>query len=136
MGVCVTPDEQLWNNSNFMSVIIFDAEGTAQGGMHLLVIEDEGEKYLTLPGINPSIALLGQAEAAQLYEEMIIYAKEAAQKLGCKEVLLPQNKEIYSNRGQIHEVVEAKGLEPHELSKAHEFSYDPYEYDFRNCYKA
>lgn len=133
MGVCVAPDEKLWNNPNFMNVILFDQNDIAQGGMHVLLIEDGGKKYLTLPGINPSVGLMAQVAAADIYDKLIAYAHELAGALGCDGVLIPTDASIHSNRSEIQRVVTAKCSEKVTLSKIHQFSYSP-EYSFQECY--
>ena len=42
MGVCVTPDEKLWNNPNFMNVITMK-DKIAYGGMHFLIVETDSD---------------------------------------------------------------------------------------------
>ena len=135
MGVCVAPDEKLWDNPNFMNVILFDEHNIAQGGMHVLIIEeDDGKKYLTLPGINPSIGLLSQVPADDIYNKLIAYAHELARELNCEGVLIPKETNIHSNRSEIQRVVSGKNYEEITLSKIHPFSYDPYKYSLQGCY--
>jgi len=135
MGVCVAPDEKLWDNPNFMNVILFDEDNIAQGGMHVLIIEeDDGKKYLTLPGINPSIGLLSQVPADDIYNKLIAYAHELARELNCEGVLIPKETNIHSNRSEIQRVVSGKNYEEITLSKIHPFSYDPYKYSLQGCY--
>lgn len=131
MGVCVTPDEQLWNDSTFMNCIFLDQNSKkAQGGVHFLVREE----YLTLPGINPSISLLGLVNREKLFDQIINYSKEVAKTLGLKGVLIPTNKTIQSNRDQIQTVIANKKYPKIMLQKEAQFSYSPHKYSFQECY--
>jgi hypothetical protein len=132
MGVCIAPDEQLWNTPNFMNVIIFDENNIARGGMHLLVIKDGGKKYLVLPGINPSTSLLTQVASDDIFNQLISYAAEIAEALNCQAVLIPKDATIHSNRSEIQRVIAAKNYRSIELSKIHPFSYAP-GYSFQSC---
>ena len=134
MGVCVAPDEQLWSNPNFSNVIIMK-DNIAYGGMHFLVMEEEGKKYLALPGINPNEALLGQVAADQLFDKMMDYAKECAEKLGCEKVLIPTNSTIHSNRSAIQDVINNKKYKTFTFKSNMPFSYSPFEYSFQECYE-
>jgi len=133
MGVCVAPDEKLWNNPNFMNVIIFNESGVAQGGMHVLIIKDNGKKYLVLPGINPSINLLTQVAGDDIYNQLISYAAELAQALQCSAVIIPTDATIHSNCSEIQRVISAKGYKELSLSKVYPFSYEP-AYSFQKCF--
>jgi hypothetical protein len=135
MGVCVTPDDRLWENPAFMNVIIFDENDIAQGGMHLLIIEENGRKYLTLPGINPSIRLLAEVPAERVYAELISYAMLIADELGCDDVLIPIEKGIHSNRPEVQEVIAARGYERFDLESIHDFSFSPNAYQVQECFR-
>jgi hypothetical protein len=131
MGVCVTPDEKLWNDRTFMNCIFLDPESKrAQGGVHFLIRED----YLTLPGINPSLSLLGRVNREKLFDRIINYSKEVAQTLGLKGVLIPTSKTIQSNRSQIQTVIVNKKFPKITLKKEANFSYSPFAYSFQECY--
>lgn len=132
MGVCVTPDKQLWNDPTFMNCIVFDKESkTAMGGIHLLIRDG----YLCLPGINPSIDLLSTVKADSLFNQLMNYCKETSQTLGLKGVLIPISPEIQSNREQIQKVILSKKYKRIVLATAAKFSYSPYEYSFSECYQ-
>jgi hypothetical protein len=132
MGVCVTPDEHLWNDPEFMNCIMFDPElKQAMGGMHFLIRENN----LCLPGINPSLDVLGQVENGKLYDKMIDYALKVKEKLGLKNLLIPTDAVIFSNRTQIQEIVRNKNYEVVNLTTEAVFSYDPYEYSFQECFR-
>lgn len=130
MGVCVAPDEKLWNDPQFMNCIMFDPKlKQAMGGMHFLIRENN----LCLPGINPSLDILGQVKNEELFDKMIEYAKRVKEKLGLNKILIPANSGIHSNRTQIQEVIRNKGFKQHKLKKEAKFSYSPYEYSFQDC---
>lgn len=132
MGVCVTPDEKLWNDPEFMNCIIFDPEiKQAMGGMHLLVREN----CLCLPGINPSLDVLGQVKNEELFKRMIEYAKKVKEKMGLEKVLIPTALEIFSNRTQIHEIVRNNNFKKYSLKQEVDFSYNPYGYKFQECFE-
>ncbi|MCX5782603.1 MAG: leucine-rich repeat protein [Elusimicrobia bacterium] len=133
MGVCVAPDKQLWNNPNFMNAIIWDEKGLAMGGFHILIIENEGKRYLTLPGINPSSKLLAQVAADSIFDEIIKYAHDVAKVLKCEEVLIPSNSTIHSNRSEIQRVIASREYEKKMLKEIQPFSYSPYKYEFQEC---
>ncbi len=130
MGVCVTPDEKLWNDSQFMNCILFSPESKqAMGGMHFLIRENN----LCLPGINPSQDILSYVDNEELFDKMMEYAKKVKEKLGLKKVLIPTNSSIYSNRSQIHSIVTKKNYKKVNLEKTANFSYNPYVYSFQEC---
>lgn len=132
MGVCVAPDAKLWNDPTFMNGIIFNPElKQAMGGMHFLIRENN----LCLPGINPSLDVLGQVKNEELFDQMIEYAKQVKEKLGLDKVLIPVSSGIYSNRTQIQEIVRKKNFKKYSLKKEADFSYDPYKYSFQECFE-
>jgi len=134
MGACVAPDKRLWENPNFMNVIAMK-DSIAYGGMHFLVVEKEGKKYLTLPGINPNEALLGQAAAEPLFDALMDYAKQCADAMGCEKVLIPKNTGIHSNRSVIQEIIASRNYPTFDFGKKVPFSYDPYQYSFQECFE-
>lgn len=134
MGVCVAPDKELWNNPNFMNVIIFDDENIALGGMHLLILEENGKKYVTLPGINPSPRLLTQVSSEELYEEMIRYAHEINGALGCDGVLIPTESGIHSNRSDMQRVISSRTYKTFRFDEIKDFSFSPFKYQIQDCF--
>lgn len=136
MGVCVAPDKQLWDNPNFMNVIIWDQEGIAHGGMHILLIEDNGKKYVSLPGINPSTRLLSRVNTDDIYSKLIDYALKISQALGYDGVLIPTASGIHSNRSEIQRVIQARRYKIETLSNEHQFSYSPHPYTFNTAFVA
>lgn len=135
MGVCVAVDEQLWQKETFSNVILWDAEGTARGGMHFEIVEDDNKTYLSLPGINPSGSAIGQAGAEKLFDGMLSYAKEAARRIGAEAVLIPTASVIHSNRAEMQSVLASKGYKTLSLKKgSHEFSYAPHHYSWNDAF--
>lgn len=134
MGVCVAVDEKLWNKESFSNVILWDEENVARGGMHFETVEDRQEKYLTLPGINPSTSLISSVDAERLYEEMIVFAKDAGRAIGAKALLIPTRADIHSNRTELQAVISKKNYKKMSLTQQHEFSYDPYTYSWQDAY--
>lgn len=132
MGVCVTPDEELWNDPQFMNCIMFDPElKQAMGGMHFLVRENN----LCLPGINPSLDILGKTKNEELFEKMIEFAKKVKEKSGLDKVLIPTASEIHSNRTQIQEIIRKKAYKQYGLQEEASFSHRPYQYSFQECFE-
>lgn len=132
MGVCVAPDEQLWNDEKFSNDIIFDPElKQAMGGMHLL----ERDGHLCLPGINPSLGLLNSVDNEELFDLMIERAKRIKEKLGLDKLLIPIDLAIHSNRTQIQEIIRKKNYNKYILKQEAKFSYDPHQYNFRECFE-
>lgn len=132
MGVCVTPDEKLWNDPEFFNCIMFDPKlKQAMGGMHFLIRENN----LCLPGINPSLDVLGQVKNEELFDKMMEYAKKVKEKLGLEKILIPESSSIHSNRTQIQEIIRKKAFKKYNLKKEAEFSYSPFEYSFQECFE-
>ncbi|HOW27290.1 MAG TPA: TerC/Alx family metal homeostasis membrane protein [Elusimicrobiota bacterium] len=121
-GVCVAADQQLWDNPNFMHAVLFDENGIAQGGMHLFVVEHEGLKYLSLPGINPTPALLSKIYGEDILDELVSYAKDLAAEMGLEGVLIPQEGSIHSNRPEVKVVIASKSYEEVDWGKKFVFT--------------
>ncbi|MEZ4238381.1 MAG: hypothetical protein R3F59_19965 [Myxococcota bacterium] len=88
-GVCVAGDTALWRNPDFLQVVFWGPEGVALGGMHLLVVAEGDRRFVTLPGINPSLALLDQVAAADVLDCAVDYAWRLARTWGCDGVWVP-----------------------------------------------
>ncbi|MFT3694369.1 MAG: hypothetical protein QM831_14575 [Kofleriaceae bacterium] len=126
MGVCVARDLELWNQPHFMHLALW-ADGVCQGGVHLLVLEEAGKRYLALPGINPTFALMDRIEAAELVRALLDRTKQLAREAGCAAVWIPTAAGIHSNRWTIHDALVALKL-PERSTHGHPFSYSPYAY--------
>jgi len=97
--------------------------------MHLLIVEEKGRRYLTLPGINPSVRLLARVEASVVLEAVVDYGWRLARKLGLQGVWVPASPAIHSNRRAIHEELERRGWTVR-ACQVHPFSTEPYRYVF------
>ncbi len=132
MGVCVTPDEKLWEDPTFWNELIFDPETRqCQGGMHILHRKDT----IYLPGINPSQEVLGVLKDDMLYARMIDRAKIIAQSVGATKLRIPTDPAIHSNRQQFLDIIRTKNYATVKLDQTEPFSYSPFPYDFDACFE-
>jgi hypothetical protein len=136
MGVCVAPDDQLWNDRNFWQLIIFDDDKNAHGGAIIRFIEDNGRNYVVL-SIQPSSSILSQTSPNQIFDKIVQAGKVIAGKMNCSGVLIPVSSTIHSNRGSIQGVISSKFKEKDKitLNKEYQFSYSPYSYSYREFYR-
>jgi len=128
-GVCVATDLVLWNNSDFLQVAFWDPDGICRGGMHLLMADSGGNRYLILPGINPSNYLLEMVEASMVLDMAFDYAWRLAQVWGLKGVWIPAAPEIHSNRQAVREAIARRRWEAISVQTI-TFSYEPFAYSF------
>jgi hypothetical protein len=128
-GVCVASDLALWNTPTFFQTVIWSAEGVARGGFHLLIVEDEGGAMLTLPGINPSLALLKEVGAGPVLDAVVDYAWRLARAWGLGGVWIPAQPGIHSNRHELHLELAARGWASQHV-RVHRFSHSPFAYSF------
>jgi hypothetical protein len=128
-------DVLLWNRPEFLQCVFWDEEGTAQGGMHLLLVEEEGKRYLVLPGINPSVRLLARVEASVLLEAVVDHGWRLARRLGLQGVWVPASPAIHSNRRAIQEELARRDW-PVRGTQVHAFSTEPYPYTFDQVLEA
>ncbi|MBI2415635.1 MAG: hypothetical protein HYV33_03175 [Candidatus Kerfeldbacteria bacterium] len=133
-GVCVAVDDQLWNKPDFANVVMFADDDIAHGGMHFEIVQDGGKKYLSLPGINPSLTLLREVDPQRVIQMMLEYAKACAKAIGAIGVLIPTNTIILSNREELHPIVKELKLPTHSLTQPHQFSYSPFAYSWQDGY--
>jgi hypothetical protein len=126
-GVCTAQDQELWNSENFLQVPFFSEEDIAMGGTHVLLgKEDDGKTYLALPGINPSVALLGEVDANEVLKAVLDYAERLAKKWNVDEVWVPTNSVIHSNRDQMQTAIkEWSSTVPTRNIASQRFSYAP-----------
>jgi hypothetical protein len=125
-GVCTTPDEELWRQPTFLHLALFRGD-VCVGGVHLLLLTEGEQRFVALPGINPSSALLEQVDAEQLVRALLNHIKALAQQAGCAGVWIPVHPGIHSNRHVVGEVLLAMQL-PMRSTQGHAFSYSPYAY--------
>ncbi len=128
-GVCVATDERLWQRPDFLQTIFWSSAGIAQGGMHLLVVEDAGQRYLSLPGINPSNSLLDEVEPQTLVRVLLRAACRLARQWQLGGVWVPTATSIASNRRAVLAALEGLGL-PQKNTKLQALSYSPFAYSF------
>jgi hypothetical protein len=135
-GVCTATDGQLWDEPRFLQCVFWGPDDRACGGMHLLEVPREGKKpALALPGINPSIELLGESGADAVLDALLGYATGLAKANGFGAVWIPDHRGILSNRGPIHAALAAKNL-PSVSIPGTQFSYRPYSYSFDRVFVA
>ena len=126
-GVCTAQDQQLWENPDFLNVILFDENDVAQGGMQLLIGPPGLKGHVVLVGNNPGYHLLNEVDPKALYQEMIHLAQDIAQLLGLdKRVLIPLDPYLHSNRPIFKEIIKSKTYPlTGNFPTAIRFSYDP-----------
>jgi len=98
-------------------------------------VEEAGRRYLTLPGINPSVRLLDRVEASVLLDAVLDYAWRLARALGLHGVWVPAQPGIHSNRRALHEEIARRDW-PLRATGLHEFSTEPYHYTFNRVLDA
>ena len=125
-GVCVATDVQLWNTPQFMHLALWH-DNICAGSVHLLVVEEAGERFLSLPGINPTLALLERVEADVLVRALLAHVTALARAAKLAGVWIPVAPSIHSNRHAVHDVLVAMKL-PVRRTQGHAFSYSPYAY--------
>ncbi len=134
LGVCVAPDNEMWNSKDFWPLIIFDKDKQCQGGAILRTIEENGKKYLTI-SINPTGTLLNQTNPKQVLKKIIDAAKVIAKKLKYDNVIISTHSIIHSNRGSIQLAIQElyRNTQPITLSQSYIFSYNP-RYTYQEFY--
>jgi len=134
-GVCVASDEQLWSRPEFLQAVLWNSEGIAQGGMHLLIVTEGDEQFLSLPGINPSSALLEQVEPSQVVGALLDAARTLAERWKLSGVWLPDAPVILSNRHTVYSAIAKLDL-PLRKTAWHPFSFNPFAYSFSSVWLA
>ncbi len=136
-GVCIAPDVKLWKNPNFKLLAITD-EGSTQvvGYVHAFEVTIGGKKYLTLPGINPSAEFLGTVKAKDFYPKLMEQIAAFAAACGYDAVLIPTDKNIHSNRGDISTEIKRAGYETRTLDEAVQWNTQPTPYPFKEVFVA
>ncbi|MGO9307685.1 MAG: hypothetical protein ACLQDL_01520 [Spirochaetia bacterium] len=128
-GVCVVTDVTLWNNPGFLQAVFWDSDGICRGGMHLLVVGNGGNRFLTLPGINPSSYLLEIVDASAVLDMACDYAGRLARSWGLQGVWIPAAAEIQSNRQAVQDAIAHCRWQARSIQKV-TFSYAPFAYSF------
>lgn len=132
-GVCVATDVELWERSEFFQVVFWGPDGIAAGGMHVLVVSQDGQEFLALPGINPTPRLLDTVEPAGILDFALDYAWRLARHWGCAGVWVPTSAAIHSNRRAIQLEMHRRQWPTHSTQQ-HPFSFRPYRYSFAEVY--
>jgi hypothetical protein len=137
MGVCVAPDDKLWNSPDMWQLIIFDEKHDAHGGAILRTIEEDGKKYL-IASVQPSQSILNEVSPAQLFDKIMQFCRIIARTLKYQNVLIPTSSAIHSNRGSIQQVIADKygKSTPLKLKEKYEFSYSLHNYPYQEFYIA
>jgi len=117
-GVCIASDLKLWQKPEFKLLAIIDHQTQALGGfVHIYETEIDGQRIMTVPGIEPSIEFLSTVNAEILYDEiekaLIYFAKIG----GYSEVLIPQTPHIFSNRNDFIKIGQKRNYPVRVLSE-------------------
>lgn len=135
MGVCVAPDDKLWNSPDFWQMIIFDEEGNGCGGVIYRIIKENRKKYL-VASIQPSSTILSTVSPPQIYNKIIQFSKLIVRALHYDNLLIPTNQTIHSNRGSIQQEITSRDYTEITLENEYDFSYSPYHYTYSKFYLA
>ncbi|MBP9853628.1 MAG: hypothetical protein KBD53_02035, partial [Candidatus Omnitrophica bacterium] len=109
-------------------------KGQVVGYIHLYEVEEDGQKILTVPGIEPSAELLGEVKARDLYPDMIAAIQAVAKQGGYQEIYLPVSENILSNRSDIQKLAKKAGYEKKTLDEAIKWNTVPAAYPFKEVY--
>ncbi|MFA4842749.1 MAG: hypothetical protein WC658_02835, partial [Candidatus Omnitrophota bacterium] len=135
-GVCIATDIELWKNNKFMLLAIIDKNThQAVGFVHLFVVEINGKRILTIPGIEPSVEFLSQVKAGQVYPLIEEALKRIAQEGNFTGLYIPTEPNVLSNRSDIAEIVRKKyASRKKTLSKEIKWNSLPQPYPFKEVY--
>ncbi len=98
-GVCIAPDTELWKDPHFMLLAMIDRNsGKTVGFMHLFETEVNGEKVLTVPGLEPSVEFLSEISAKEVYPLIEKALIKIAEKGAYEALYFPTTEKILSNR--------------------------------------
>ncbi|MBW2975546.1 hypothetical protein KY366_07535, partial [Candidatus Woesearchaeota archaeon] len=133
MGVCVAPDDKLWNSPDFWQMIIFDEEDNGCGGVIYRTIEEDDKKYL-IASIQPSQGILSSVSPEQTYARIIKFSKLMRKGLKYQNLLIPTDSVIHSNRSSIQSIIPSMNYPTLTLKRKYDFSYSPYHYQYQKFY--
>lgn len=133
MGVCVAPDDRLWNQPDMWQLVIFDQDKNACGGVIYRTIEEQGKKYLVI-SIQPNSNILSASSPEGVYSKIMQYSKAMQKLLHYDAVLIPVSATIHSNRGSIQTEISKRNYRKIKLEKNYNFSYSPYGYTYDDFY--
>jgi len=108
-GVCVAGDLALWRDVNFKLIAMIDEViGSAVGFVQVYEVMINGQKYWTLPGINPSTEFIDTVNPQELYDKLVAETIELAKIAGISGIFISTNPTIHSNRSDIQKVIKEK----------------------------
>ena len=97
------------------------------------IVEEEGDRFLVLPGVNPSMRFLNLVEPEKVLEACLDYAHRLARWWGLKGVWIPTSPTIHSNRMAIRKAIRDRDFTVRGTAD-HAFSYSPYAYSIREVF--
>jgi hypothetical protein len=127
-GVCTAGHRPLWDDERFLQCLLWGPEGRARGGMHLWVVDGQDGRHLALPGLNPSLQLMGEVGAEAVLDAMLAFARQVCARWELDQVLVPTSPMISSNRGALRELLAARGYPQRSLPTV------PFPYPFDSTY--
>lgn len=135
MGVCVAPDDKMWNSEDMWQMIIFDEEDNACGGVIYRTITEDGKSYL-VASIQPSTSILSSVSPEQTYKKIMQFSMLMVKKLRYQNLLIPSSSTIHSNRGSMQSIISSMNYPTISLKNTYEFSYSPYKYSYNGFFIA
>jgi len=123
-GVCTARDRQLWDDPRFLQIVFWSDEGTAVGGAHLLLVDEDGGTWAALPGINPSLALLGRVRLDEFVQALFDFVRGLTRAAGWQGIWIPTTSWIHSNRAAVSRYLFGLDL-PERSTAGHRFSFSP-----------
>ncbi|MFC1484822.1 hypothetical protein ACFL5N_00020 [bacterium] len=126
--VCSGEDTKLWKNDKFYTLAIIDTKlKEIQGYVSLFETEIDGEKVLTVPGINPSAELLSQVKAKDIYDMLISAIKKVEAQIGAKKTYIPciERYNIASNMEDINNILQKSNYKIVKLKKPINWNIEP-----------
>ncbi len=133
MGLCIAPDDKLWNSEDMWQMIIFDEEDNACGGVIYRTIKEDGKYYLTA-SIQPSNSMLSSVSLQHLYAKIIQFSMLMVKILKYQNLLISTNSIIHSNRGSIQSAISSMNYPKIKLKHNYDFSYSPYHHKYQEFY--
>lgn len=108
-GVCTADDISIWQNPNYrLLAMVNEDTQKVVGYVETLEVVVGGKKYLTLPGINPSIEFMETVKAGELYPKLMEKVAAFAEAGNYDAVLIPKDIAVLSNRpGIVSEISRA-----------------------------
>lgn len=142
-GVCIASDMKLWKKKEFLLLAIIDENRKeAVGFINLFIHEEDGKRYLTVPGINPSTEFISGAKSEKIFSLIEKALIEITITEGFDAVVIPTEKEkegaITSNRLGITELVakrhDSQAYKEIEFKNPVVWNTMPNDYSFKSVY--